>query len=339
MTAFGPALKRVRAEIARSLERNSPGLGNARLLVAVSGGPDSTALLLAIASLSPVRRPIVTVAHFSHGLRPQENEARESEQVRLLANSFGLPFLHGTGIGSGSEENARKIRYEFLAEALACSGSSAITVGHTRDDQAETVLMKITRGAGLQGASGMAELSSQVISGRNCQIFRPILRVTRTDTEAVCQEFELPPVIDPSNASLRYARNRIRKIVIPALNRINPRAAESIARFAATAGDDEALLQDMAARAIDGAEFREKERIMWDTGRLRAMPNPLIVRVLLAGLEHLTGDGSSISGKALDRAIRLLATQSQGSIPLGHGMRFVTDRGGTIIKRNASSKI
>ena len=194
------------------------------VVVAVSGGADSTALLLLLSSLAPQLGLDLHVAHFDHRLRPRAS-ARDAQYVADLAQQHGATIRIGRADRAPkSEDDAREFRYAFLRRAAREVGATRIATGHTRDDQAETVLLHATRGSGLAGLAGMRPQRDGIV--------RPLLVIGRDETESVCIAAGLSPREDRTNADPKYARNRIRHKVLPELERINPRARSALARLA-----------------------------------------------------------------------------------------------------------
>jgi tRNA(Ile)-lysidine synthase len=229
-------------------------------LLAVSGGPDSMALLHGAARLGPERGWRFTVAHLDHALRA--DSARDAEFVAAAAAGLGLACeLRRTDVtalaateGRSVEDAARQARYRFLEEVAA--PDALIATAHTADDSAETVVLNLVRGSGLAGAGG--------IPTRRGRIVRPLLQARREELRRALDAQGFAYRIDPSNADLSYARNRIRHEVLPALERVNPASVEALLRFARLARDDDELLDQLAStelerrRAPDGAiDWRE----------------------------------------------------------------------------------
>jgi tRNA(Ile)-lysidine synthase len=215
------------------------------LVVAVSGGADSTALLLLLTDLAPQLGLDLHVAHFDHRLRPRES-AKDAQFVADLAQSLGATIRIGRAEQPPkSEDDARELRYAFLRRAAHDAGATRIAIGHTRDDQAETVLLHATRGSGLAGLVGMRPLRDDIV--------RPLLAIGRADTEAVCREAQIEPRTDRSNRDQKYARNRIRHSVLPELERINPQARAALARLADAAAAAADATRTAAADALAGA--------------------------------------------------------------------------------------
>jgi len=215
------------------------------LVVAVSGGADSTALLLLLSALAPQLGLDLHVAHFDHRMRPRES-AKDAQFVADLAQSRGATIRIGRAEQPPkSEDDARELRYAFLRRAAEDVGAARIATGHTRDDQAETVLLHATRGSGLAGLAGMRPLRDDIV--------RPLLAIGRADTEALCREAKIEPRTDRSNTDLKYARNRIRRKVLPELERINPQARAALARLADAAAGAADATHVAAERSLHGA--------------------------------------------------------------------------------------
>ena len=208
----------------RSFARAHDLLRPGPLVVAVSGGTDSTALCLILAQLRDEFGLVLHVAHFDHRARPRA-AAADAAFVGELANHIGATLRVGRASAAPkSEDDARTARYEFLRRVARDIGATAIATGHTRDDQAETVLLHLTRGTGLAGLAGMRPERDGVV--------RPLLVLRRADTTAICAAAGITPREDPTNRSLRFARNRIRHRVLPELAKLNPEITGAIARLA-----------------------------------------------------------------------------------------------------------
>ena len=353
--ATRPATKRVAMAMRRALARRRGALGRAPLVLAVSGGADSMAMLLACAEIGARVRSRLVVAHYAHGLRPTADR-RERALVRRHAERLGLPFVAGAGRTAPDEAAARDARYGFLAEVAAEQGASAVLTAHTQDDQAETVLLRLARGAGLRGAAAIRELSSRPVpltplpslgegqgrgqeegrhttpppllgeeQGRPLTLLRPLLAVSRADTEAVCAEAGVAPARDASNRTLRYARNRVRLRVLRELAALNPGVRAALAAFAERAAEDDALLDSIARDAVAGCEERTPEGVSWPKAELRRLPAPLLARVIESAWRDLHGDGATLGRRKLAQAAAVVARGGEAS--LGRSSRLVVDAG------------
>jgi tRNA(Ile)-lysidine synthase len=238
--------------LAAAVDRGSAALGipdDAALLLAVSGGPDSMALLHGAATLvrSGARRWSITVAHLDHGLRP--GSATDARFVTQAAAELGLRCetrrsdvsALARSEGRSLEEAGREARYRFLEEIAA--DSTLIATGHTLDDAVETVLLNLLRGTGLTGASG--------IPARRGRIVRPLLGERRAWLRDLLVAAGLPFRDDPTNADPAIDRNRVRGRLLPMLEELRPGAAERIARFSRLAADDDALLDELALAELE----------------------------------------------------------------------------------------
>jgi tRNA(Ile)-lysidine synthase len=212
------AVGRLRRAVAVALDRHAVLLPGESVLVACSGGADSSAMLDALARLAPPRSLRLHVAHVDHGMR--EGSSAEAEPVRAAALARGLPFTELTvtvaSSGSSLQDRARDARHAALETLADNLGASAIAIAHTADDQAETVLMRALGGATPRALAAMGE--------RRGRLARPLLRVWRADVVAYCLALGLEVLDDPSNADPRFLRTRVRLELIPALERVFPAA-------------------------------------------------------------------------------------------------------------------
>ncbi|MCA1592341.1 MAG: tRNA lysidine(34) synthetase TilS [Acidobacteria bacterium] len=233
-----------------------------RYVVAVSGGADSVALLLALDELVRASRveAELSVAHLDHGLRGACGEA-DARWVEELARTLGYECLSGrASVGERArvgrdnlEQSARRARYEFLGEAARGCGAGAVLTAHTLDDQAETVLLCLLRGSGAEGLGGIRPVRALDAAG-DVLLLRPLLGwARRADTEGFCRERGVGFRTDEMNADERFARVRVRRKVLPLLETFNPRAVEALARAAELLREDAATLETLASKLLDEA--------------------------------------------------------------------------------------
>ncbi|MCX6012755.1 MAG: tRNA lysidine(34) synthetase TilS [Chloroflexi bacterium] len=207
------------------------------IIVAVSGGPDSVCLLHSLSQIKDKLGIDLHVAHLNHSLRGAEADL-DAAYVESLSTDLGLSVtIEKRKIRLGQkvtsvEEAARNLRYEFLSEVARNNNSSHVAIAHTADDQAETILMHIVRGSGIDGLRGMRQISIKYDLDMNPEItiIRPLLFNTREDTENYCNRNNLIARIDSSNKSYQFLRNRFRYELMPLLKKYNPRIRESLLR-------------------------------------------------------------------------------------------------------------
>ncbi|MCK9519614.1 MAG: tRNA lysidine(34) synthetase TilS [Dehalococcoidia bacterium] len=271
------------ARVARYADREALFRRVEQVLVAVSGGADSVACLLVLRELAPRYSFTLQVAHFDHQLRPESKE--ELAWVRDLCAKLDVPFLSGEGDVGGVarqqkasiEDTARRMRYQFLAFVAAEKRIDCIATGHTADDQAETVLMRVLRGTGVRGIRGM--LPSSPVPGAPAQrLIRPLLPLRREETEAICAEAGIDPLVDSSNQDSRYARNRLRNDILPALREVNPSVEEALIGLAQSARE---LFADVerASFAVQPLE-RGPAGAIFDLRSFAALPNEVMTLVI-----------------------------------------------------------
>ena len=237
------------------LERDEP------ILVGVSGGPDSLCLL---SSLHEAGWQVIA-SHFNHQLRPEA--ADEAAAVEALAKRMGIEFVGGAGDVKqyateqklSLEAAARDLRYRFLFEQARRHKAQAVAVGHTADDQVETVLMHFIRGAGLRGLKGMPYRTVLKEYDGHLPLVRPLLDVWRAETVAYCQARRLEPHYDLSNESTEYLRNRIRHELIPILESYNPKFREAAWRAGKTLALDHEILSDWLEAAWQRVLVRQSD--------------------------------------------------------------------------------
>lgn len=306
-----------------------------RVLVALSGGADSTALLLVLARLADRLGTEVCAAYFDHRLRGRSAGERERKYAAALTKELGVPLDSGAGdvrdharaSRLSLEEAARELRYRYLAQAAREMSCPLVAVGHTADDQAETVLMHILRGSGLAGLGGMAPRAPWPVraEGEGPVLVRPLLEVARTEASEYCRERGVGPLEDPTNRSLTPLRNRIRRELLPALRRYNPRVDAALRRLAGAAAADQEVIDGLAASVIDeGSEAREGE-VRLSRRRLEELPHALRLHALRLAARRLVGDIRDL-GEAHLRAMAEASAKSVGArLDLPHGLRLGVD--------------
>ncbi len=297
-----------------------------RVLLAVSGGQDSLALLLILSRLAEELSIELAVAHFDHRLRSPEEASGDEAAVGGLAGALGLPFAVGSGDTRARarrrresiEEAARRLRFDFLRREARRLKAGVVVLGHTMDDRAETVLLHLLRGCGLDGLVGLRPRSSWPC-GRGPALARPLLEMTRIETLRYCQEAGVAPREDPTNLLLDATRNRVRHELLPALRRFNPRLEEALCRL----GEAAAGAADYLDAAAEG-EWRSLaslsgEGVVFPRRAFGSLAPALRARLLRRALRHLAGGTAELEAVHIAALEEALAKR-RGSVSLPHGL-------------------
>ncbi len=298
----------------------------AHVLVAVSGGADSVALLSVLRAWGRERPLRLTAAHFNHGLRGRAAQA-DARFVRALCADWNIPCRvgradgagRGRGAGVSVEMAARKARYAFLERTARAVGANLLATGHTSDDQAETVLMRLMRGAGMHGWGGMR---LQRPRAPGLTHIRPLLNTARCEVMEYLQQEGLAWREDESNRDLRFTRNRVRHETLPLLERsLNPNVRETLCRMADLCREDSAWLDQLAQKILEQCQTVGSAA---PGGRLRVAPllrQPLAARrrVLLLWLRG-QGVAAHVDTALIGRIETLLqGEKGRGTVPVAGG--------------------
>jgi len=275
-----------------------------KVLVAFSGGQDSSALLELLLDLRKEMRMEIILAHFNHKLRPGAGD--DEAFVRSVAKARGIPLVVGSRNvrlyarrrKMNIEEAARELRYAFLRRAARAAGAAKIATAHTRTDQAETVLMRLLRGAGGRGLAGIPPQPDDVL-------IRPLIDVERAAITAFLRERGLPFRTDETNLDRRFFRNRIRLDVLPMLETIEPAAVRHLALTARILGDEETVLEHMTATARRELDRCAGGRPALDAESLALLPRGLSRRVVRMFLSELRGNLRAVTFEDVESVLGL----------------------------------
>lgn len=294
------------------------------LVVGVSGGTDSLALLHGLLALGYDNLHVATL---DHGLR-QEAGAQDAAFVQATAQAWGVPVSVGRAqlnpAQPGIEAVARHARYTFFAEVAAQAGAQQIAVAHHADDQAETILLNIVRGAGLNGLSGMA-FKAPVPYAPHLTLIRPLLAVHRADIEAYCRENGLKPRRDATNDDLTFQRNFVRHHIMPHLRTLNPRASEAINRLGAHARAEDDYLQAELRRLTNGHTQHTAQAVRLDLKVYRSLHPVLQRRFILSAARHLN-PSAELTQQQIESALPIVQDGVTGTVALlCQGLRLRVD--------------
>lgn len=310
------------------------------LLVGVSGGPDSFCLMDGLHRLGFN----LVVAHFDHHLRPESGQ--DSRQVQQMAAERGLLFeLDGLDVHEFArrehysiEEAARTARYRFLFGVARRVGAQAVATGHTADDQVETVLMHLLRGAGLSGLKGM--LPRSLLEGWDDEIplARPLLSVWRDDTVGYCREHELAALTDQTNFDRTYFRNRLRHELIPSLAGYNPQVKEGLVRMARSLAGDAEIVESAVQHAWLECRINTGDGyVELALSELQSLPRGLRRGVLRRAIAWLRPGLRDIDFEMVERAVEFMSRPSRSQrMDLAQGICLTLEHGRIFLAEECS---
>lgn len=328
------------------------------VVVAVSGGPDSLCLLHVLRQLQGELGIALHVAHLDHGLRG-EDSAADAAFVAGLARDWGLPAtVEAADVRAvqqaqhlSLEEAARYVRYAFLARVAVAVGTPTVAVGHTADDQVETILIHFLRGAGLAGLRGMlpvqemavrplrADLSPDEQPAAPLRLVRPLLEVTRAEVEAYCAEHGLTPRHDCSNEDEAILRNRLRRRLLPALEAYNPNLRATMLRAARTLADDYAYLQAEVARLWPALAQETADAVTFDLAAWRGLPPALQRHLLREAVARRQGGWQDVGAGHMEKALAVAEKRVGAQVALPNGLRVTKSYTHLIVGRAAAAPV
>jgi tRNA(Ile)-lysidine synthase len=288
-------------------------------IVAVSGGADSLALAYALIKEAPNLAITLIAVTIDHQLQTGSGEQAKKVQEQLKSMGYQEVIVEKVSVveKSGVEADARTARYAALDSIAHAYGASQIFLGHTRDDQAETVLLGLARGSGTRSLSGMATV--------NGKYARPFLQLTRSQTVAACVEAAITPWNDPHNANEKFSRVRVRNKVMPVMEEeIGPGIAAALARSAAILRDDADALDEMAQAVISRVDLSDL-----DCAALAELPRAIRSRILRAAIYAAGAPSGSVSADHLSGVEALVTSwrgQGEASLPGGVKVARISGR-------------
>jgi len=306
--------------------------GRGKLLVAVSGGPDSVCLLHILVKLRKGLGIKLHTAHLNHQLRDTESDT-DARYVAELAKRLEVPVTveshdvkayraqHHVSL----EEAAREVRYAFLVRVAGLVGAEQVAVGHTINDHVETILMHLIRGSGTRGLRGLLPISQWQFTGGNLTVIRPLLTLSREETAAYCREQRLDPRTDTSNLSPEPLRNRIRHQLLPQLQSYNPQVAEALLRTASIATDDLAFIDAELVRLWEKVARRQGNTFIFDKKNFTALPSALKRNIFRASIEAILGNLKDIEAGHIEDLMEALDMTAGKSIVLPEGLIFTIE--------------
>lgn len=301
------------------------------IVVAVSGGPDSVCLLHVLRQLREDVGIEPHVAHLDHRLHAQA--LAHAHYVARLCRRLGIrATIEARDVGAyrrerrlSLEEAARQVRYAFLAQVAYEVGATCVATGHTADDQVETVLMHLLRGAGWVGLQGMAQAGPHPYApGSPLRLLRPLLGTSKAETGAYCRAHHLRPRQDPTNVQLSLLRNRVRHALLPLLEKYNPRISEALLRLSEMARDQVSLLDGLVREAWPRVVAEDAGGLRISSPHLIEQPPAVRQHLLRRAIERLLGSFTDFEAHHLERLEAALRGGAGRSTPLPRGLRAIT---------------
>jgi len=304
---------------------------NTKIIVAVSGGPDSLTLLSILASLNVELNLSLHVAHLDHSLR--ESSKEDALFVERIAGEFGLQSsIERINVWAYAKENSlsiehagRQLRYDFLSRVATTLGTDTIALGHTADDQAETVLLHLVRGSGIHGLQAMSPVSRlDTVAGDTYWLVRPLLEISKEETEKYCSDHQLSPRHDESNLLPTYRRNYIRMEIIPRLRQLNPQITGALTRLALTAKQEVDYIESIIEAAVPSILWECTNRVVIDKQRFNNQPPVLKGYLLRRAFKKTSGSLSGLEQFHIEKMIKIMTGPQGKGIDLPGGIRFET---------------
>lgn len=303
-----------------------------KVIVALSGGPDSVALMIALNILIPKYNFYLAAAHLDHSLRPDSKDDRDfcrqlcqTYKIRFYANKTNINRLAAREKLS-LEEAGRQARYAYFNHLCRQSHFTKIATGHTLDDTVETVVFNMARGCGLSGLGG--------IPVKRDNIIRPLINIEKKEILDWLKSEQIPYRTDPTNLTDQFSRNKIRLGIVPKLAQINPQAKQNIARMASLVSEELNLIGGIVKEAYAEAAIKEgKLKIVLDLGKLIGYDESLRKKVLEKAYRKLSHSSMPLSSHMLSRALALLDGRSGAQMPLAAGINLEKSQGRVSVYR------
>ena len=327
-SAKNKVIKHVHRRVSAALGQSGLAPGKT-LIVAVSGGPDSLALLHVLCHLGDAFGLRLHGAHLDHGLRGASSKSDASFVAEVFRGLGMSSTVEEADVNAFRRQNrisleaaAREVRYNFLARVAANNHTDAIALGHTAGDQAETILMHIIRGSGLTGLRGMLPVTMLNFGGRPARLVRPLLHVSRAEILEYCRARGLEPRLDESNFSLDLDRNRIRLELLPLLEQYNPAIRDALVRLSDSAAQDMDYLKSETDRVWHETARRDESSVTLTRGSFSRLPPALQSQLLRRAMMEVKGDIEDVRHSHIQDMARLMAGPAGRTLDLPGNTRL-----------------
>lgn len=299
----------MREKVINTIEKYKMLSKGDKVIIGLSGGPDSTALIHILSTLRDLYNIDLFAVHINHMIRGKE-AVRDEEYAKSLAESFSIPFYLkrvdvlkvAKEMKMSTEEAGRIIRYNFFDEIAKKVNANKVALAHNMNDQAETMIMRFIRGSGISGLSGINPI-------RDEKYIRPLIECSREEIEEYCNNKGLNPMIDSTNMESIYVRNRIRLEVIPYIKKyFNPNIIESLHRASEVIRDEDDYLKEEALKYIKDITFKDGYKIE-KFNKLHIALKRRIIRLLI---NKVKGNLNGIEGVHIEECIKLIENKETG---------------------------
>ncbi|MDR7870936.1 MAG: tRNA lysidine(34) synthetase TilS [Tissierellaceae bacterium] len=300
-------------KVLSNIIENNLILDNENIVVGVSGGPDSMALLYMLLYVKKHINFNLIIAHVNHGVRGDE-ALRDQLFVKRKANELGLPFYttnvdmiaYGNEHKISAEEAGRELRYNFFRSIIKSCNGGKIALAHNMNDQAETLMMRIIRGTGIDGLNGMSFINGDII--------RPILNITRSEIEKYIEDYDIETVLDKTNLMPIYTRNKIRLELLPYLEKnFNPNLITALWRLSQTSQDDSAFLQKYTEEKYLNILINEnKNQVILDFNKFKELDLSIQKRIVIFSITKIVGVFQGFGEEHISSVVNLFSFGSTG---------------------------
>ena len=282
-----------------------------KIVVGVSGGPDSIALLYCLNKFKKMLKYEIICAHINHLIRKDSTE--DEEFVENECKKMQIPFYKkrenilelSKELKKGTEETGRLVRYKFFDEILGKNRANKIAIAHNKNDNAETMLLNLIRGTGLKGLEGIQEIEYD-------KYIRPFINISRQEIEDYCKKNNLKPRIDSTNKENIYNRNIIRNEILPLIRKINPNIEEALSRTSKIIKEENSFIEETTKNTFNSLSSISVGEISFELKEFNKLPNTIKQNLVLYTLEKLVGSTRNIEKTNVDDIIKL-AKQNVGN--------------------------
>jgi len=321
-------------DVRKTIDKNNMIAKGDKIIVGVSGGPDSLCLLHILKELSGEYDCSLYAAHLNHKFRGEAAD-NDAAFVGEICRTWGIPvfievfdvpaYVEETGLSP--EEAGRKIRYRLFKQVCEKVGGNKIAVAHNLNDQAETILMRLMRGSGIEGLKGIEAVRGNII--------RPLLEIERSRIEKYCTENNLAPRLDKTNLEAVYHRNKVRLELIPYIEKnFNPNIMVTLSRFSGLVKDENDFLETEAGRKLQEiAEFSE-DRVVIDVSKLTAVNKALQRRIIRQCIEKFSGTLNGFDFKHFEGVLELGGKATGAAVILPHKLKVFRSYGKLVLVKD-----